>query len=110
MSLADKQSDQENLLNKYPFSHKELDCDKFGNDEPPAEQLYKIILPHMAQYVIGLLKILLAGAPTSKPKTDSINILVEIMTTESMEMFLKMGCGTTDAHNLAAAAHQKVKT
>ncbi len=34
------------------------------------------------QYMIALLKILLAAAPTSKAKTDSINIMTDVLPQE----------------------------
>lgn len=79
-SLADKQIEKEELLNKYYFSNKEdiFSDDDDGENTPPAECLYRSILPQIAQYIIGLLKILLAGAPTSKPKTDAMNLFAEI--------------------------------
>ena len=47
-----------------------------------AENLYKILLPNLPQYMIALLKVLLAAAPTSKARSDSLNILVDVMTQE----------------------------
>uniref|UniRef100_A0A8C5D1M4 Striatin-interacting protein 1 homolog n=1 Tax=Gadus morhua TaxID=8049 RepID=A0A8C5D1M4_GADMO len=44
--------------------------------------LYQGILPGLPQYMIALLKILLAAAPTSKAKTDSINILADVLPEE----------------------------
>uniref|UniRef100_A0A4W6EMU9 Striatin interacting protein 1 n=1 Tax=Lates calcarifer TaxID=8187 RepID=A0A4W6EMU9_LATCA len=46
------------------------------------ELLYQGILPSLPQYMIALLKILLAAAPTSKAKTDSINILADVLPEE----------------------------
>uniref|UniRef100_H2YJ98 Far11/STRP C-terminal domain-containing protein n=1 Tax=Ciona savignyi TaxID=51511 RepID=H2YJ98_CIOSA len=43
------------------------------------ERLYQAMLPHIPQYMIALLKILLAAAPTAKAKTDSINILSDVL-------------------------------
>jgi len=43
------------------------------------ERLYQAMLPNLPQYMIALLKILLAAAPTAKPKNDSINILSDIL-------------------------------
>ena len=40
-------------------------------DQTPSEILYQAMLPSLPQYMIALLKILLAAAPTSKAKTDS---------------------------------------
>ncbi|CAB1333736.1 unnamed protein product [Coregonus sp. 'balchen'] len=51
-------------------------------DETPIEILYLGMLPNLSQYVIALLKLLLAAAPTSKAKTDSINILADVLPEE----------------------------
>uniref|UniRef100_A0A8C5A4Y8 Striatin interacting protein 2 n=1 Tax=Gadus morhua TaxID=8049 RepID=A0A8C5A4Y8_GADMO len=51
-------------------------------EETPAEILYLGMLPNLSQYVIALLKLLLAAAPTSKAKTDSINILADVLPEE----------------------------
>uniref|UniRef100_A0A665WEH6 Striatin interacting protein 2 n=1 Tax=Echeneis naucrates TaxID=173247 RepID=A0A665WEH6_ECHNA len=51
-------------------------------EETPAEMLYLGMLPNLSQYVIALLKLLLAAAPTSKAKTDSINILADVLPEE----------------------------
>lgn len=48
----------------------------------PAETLYQAILPNLPQYMIALLKILLAAAPTSKAKTESINIMADVLPEE----------------------------
>lgn len=53
-----------------------------GEDEiplNPTEVLYQAILPNLPQYMISLLKILLAAAPTSKAKTESINIMADVL-------------------------------
>lgn len=47
-----------------------------------AEILYKALLPNLPQYMIALLKILLASAPTAKAKTESINILTDVLPDE----------------------------
>ena len=46
------------------------------------ENLYKILLSNLPQYMIALLKVLLAAAPTSKARSDSLNILVDVMPQE----------------------------
>ncbi|KAG9346873.1 hypothetical protein JZ751_005800 [Albula glossodonta] len=51
-------------------------------EETPTEILYLGMLPNLSQYVIALLKLLLAAAPTSKAKTDSINILADVLPEE----------------------------
>uniref|UniRef100_A0A4W3IYY2 Striatin interacting protein 2 n=1 Tax=Callorhinchus milii TaxID=7868 RepID=A0A4W3IYY2_CALMI len=48
----------------------------------PTEALYQGMLHNLPQYMIALLKILLAAAPTSKAKTDSINILADVLPEE----------------------------
>nr|XP_002130558.1 striatin-interacting protein 1 homolog [Ciona intestinalis] len=48
------------------------------------ERLYQAMLPHIPQYMIALLKILLAAAPTSKAKNDSINILADVLPQEML--------------------------
>ena len=40
------------------------------------------MLPNLPQYMIALLKVLLAAAPTSKTKSDSINILADTLPEE----------------------------
>uniref|UniRef100_A0A8C2RTK9 Striatin-interacting protein 1 n=1 Tax=Capra hircus TaxID=9925 RepID=A0A8C2RTK9_CAPHI len=60
-------------------------CQDQGEEEVeqvPAETLYQGLLPSLPQYMIALLKILLAAAPTSKAKTDSINILADVLPEE----------------------------
>lgn len=54
------------------------------NDIPmtPAEILYQAILPNLPQCMIALLKILLAASPTSKAKTESINIMADVLPEE----------------------------
>ena len=47
-----------------------------------AQVLYQAMLPSLPQYMIALLKILLAAAPTSKAKTDSINIMTDVLPEE----------------------------
>ncbi|VDK53201.1 unnamed protein product [Gongylonema pulchrum] len=48
-----------------------------------AEKLYRMMLPNLSQYVIALLKVLLAAAPSSKAKSDAINILSDLLTPET---------------------------
>ena len=51
-------------------------------DQTPAEKLYRAMLPTLPQHMIALLKILLAAAPTSKTKNDSINIMTDVLPEE----------------------------
>lgn len=47
--------------------------------EGPTEQLYKSLLPNLPQYMIAILKVLLAAAPTSKSKNESLNIFIDVV-------------------------------
>ena len=49
----------------------------------PAEKLYRCLLPNLPQYMIALLKVLLAAAPTSRSRNDSLNILVDVLPPEA---------------------------
>ncbi|CAJ0926930.1 unnamed protein product, partial [Ranitomeya imitator] len=77
VSVADIQIKKEEEMEKCPMSLGEEDV-----EETAAECLYKAMLVNIPQYMIALLKILLAAAPTSKAKTDSINILADILPEE----------------------------
>eukprot|EP00069_Balaena_mysticetus_P013117 bmy_08077T0 len=77
ISIADVQIKNEEELEKCPMS--------LGEEvvpETPCEILYQGMLCSLPQYMIALLKILLAAAPTSKAKTDSINILADVLPEE----------------------------
>ncbi|KAI5607637.1 striatin-interacting protein 1-like isoform X1, partial [Silurus asotus] len=77
ISIAEVQISREEEYQKTPLS---------GGEEQiklcATELLYQGILPSLPQYMIALLKILLAAAPTSKAKTDSINILADVLPEE----------------------------
>ncbi len=47
--------------------------------DTPTEFLYKSLLPNLPQYMIAILKVLLAAAPTSKSKNESLNIFVDVV-------------------------------
>eukprot|EP00731_Ephydatia_muelleri_P013318 Em0007g628a len=49
---------------------------------PPTEASIDSLLPNLSQYMIALLKVLLAAAPTSAPRNDSLNILVDVLPPE----------------------------
>lgn len=73
-SLSEVHILKEEIMSKNPFSNRE------NNVKPtPTEILYQAMLPNLPQYMIALLKILLAAAPTSKTKTDSINIVADVL-------------------------------
>ncbi|XP_077865953.1 striatin-interacting protein 1 homolog [Saccoglossus kowalevskii] len=77
VSLSELQITQEEEITKNPVSKAEEDISNSS-----AELLYQAMLPNLPQYMIALLKILLAAAPTSKAKTDSINILADVLPEE----------------------------
>lgn len=76
-SLAELQIKKEEEIARNPISTKEPEV-----DDNPTEILYQAMLPNLPQYMIALLKILLAAAPTSKAKTDSINIMADVLPEE----------------------------
>ncbi|NXU24462.1 STRP2 protein, partial [Thalassarche chlororhynchos] len=77
VSISDVQIKNEEELEKCPMSLGEEEV-----QETPCEILYRAMLYNLPQYMIALLKILLAAAPTSKAKTDSINILADVLPEE----------------------------
>lgn len=56
---------------------------KLPERNTPTEQVYKTLLPNLPQYMIALLKVLLAAAPTSRSRNDSLNILVDVLPPEA---------------------------
>ncbi|XP_075524935.1 striatin interacting protein isoform X2 [Dermacentor variabilis] len=76
-SLAEVQMKKEEDIAKHPLSMKEQEI-----PATPTEILYQAMLPSMPQYMIALLKILLAAAPTSKAKTESVNIMSDVLPEE----------------------------
>ncbi|KYO38869.1 hypothetical protein Y1Q_0023524 [Alligator mississippiensis] len=77
VSISDIQIKNEEELEKCPMSLGEEEV-----QETACEILYRAMLYNLPQYMIALLKILLAAAPTSKAKTDSINILADVLPEE----------------------------
>ncbi|XP_071449896.1 striatin-interacting protein 1 homolog [Hetaerina americana] len=76
-SLAEVQVQREEELVRNPVSNPEIDVPM-----TPVEILYQAMVPNLSQYMIALLKILLAAAPTSKAKTDSMNIMADVLPEE----------------------------
>ncbi|ESO85181.1 hypothetical protein LOTGIDRAFT_221410 [Lottia gigantea] len=77
ISLSELQIKREEEIAKNPLSRPEKEV-----ANTPAECLYQVMLPNLPQYMIALLKLLLAAAPTSKAKTESINILADVLPEE----------------------------
>lgn len=82
-SLADIQIKREEEIARNPITNMETEIPM-----TPAEILYQAILPNLPQCMIALLKILLAASPTSKAKTESINIMADVLP-EEMPLVLK---------------------
>ncbi|NXY49670.1 STRP1 protein, partial [Ceuthmochares aereus] len=95
-SIAEVQVHMEEEFLRSPLSGGEEEV-----EQVPAEILYQGLLPSLPQYMIALLKILLAAAPTSKAKTDSINILADVLP-EEMPHFC---CAAPPAQALQAQSH-----
>lgn len=76
-SLSDLQIKREEEIARNPLINIEHDV-----PATPAEILYQAILPNLPQCMIALLKILLAASPTSKAKTESINIMADVLPEE----------------------------
>ena len=66
-----------------PYSKQQLDLTRLEPSFPsPTEILYEQLLPQLPQFMIALLKVLLAATPT-KNKTDSLNIYIDVCPNES---------------------------
>ncbi|KAK6732957.1 hypothetical protein RB195_017000 [Necator americanus] len=76
-SIGELQSAQDEDYNRYLFSKKE------EIELNIVEELYRLLLPNLCQYVVALLKVLLAAAPSNKAKNDALNILVDVLTPET---------------------------
>lgn len=74
ISLSDIQIKKDEEITRNPLTRGEGEV-----QQTPTELLYSAILPNLPQYMISLLKILLAAAPTSKAKTESINIMADVL-------------------------------
>ncbi|XP_075260213.1 striatin-interacting protein 1 homolog isoform X3 [Convolutriloba macropyga] len=74
--LSEVQLKNEDLLLKHPISKGRAE----QVDQTPTELLYKAIHPNLPQYMIALLKILLAATPTSpQGKSDTVNLLSDLL-------------------------------
>ncbi|XP_034830108.1 striatin-interacting protein 1-like [Maniola hyperantus] len=76
-SLAEVQAEREYEIARSPLTRGEGEV-----EETEAEILYKAMLPNLPQYMIALLKILLAATPTSTAKTYSMNIMADVLPEE----------------------------
>ncbi|CAG4992534.1 unnamed protein product [Parnassius apollo] len=76
-SLSEIQAEREIEIARSPLTKGEKEV-----EETEAEILYRAMLPNLPQYMIALLKILLAAAPTTTAKTYSINIMADLLPEE----------------------------
>ena len=76
-TLNEQQLKAEDRYNKFPFSQREF------IEDTPTERLYPRVLPCMTEYVIALLKVILASLPSSKAKIDAVTILSDVLTPET---------------------------
>ena len=85
--LSDVQVEEEEKAKKIRantlVTSEEAGSEGLTNRDNPTEKLYKILLPNLPQYMIALLKVLLAAAPTSRARNDSLNILVDVLPPEA---------------------------
>ncbi|CAH0407328.1 unnamed protein product [Chilo suppressalis] len=83
-SLSEIQIEREIEIARSPLTKGEKEV-----EETEAEILYRAMVPNLPQYMIALLKILLAAAPTSTAKTYSINIMADLLPEEMPMTVLK---------------------
>ena len=77
VSLGEQQAEAEERLNKYRFSQTEEVAEESG-----MEQLYHHLLPEIPQHMIALLKLILSAQPSSRGKTEAMNVLADVLTGE----------------------------
>ncbi|KRY67684.1 Striatin-interacting protein 2, partial [Trichinella pseudospiralis] len=80
-SLADVQIAREKRLQKYKFSQRETVDDHACS--AAVEQLYRAVVPNVQQLAIGLVKVLFASAPSSKGKSDAVNLVHEVISVQA---------------------------
>ncbi|XP_045494066.1 striatin-interacting protein 1 [Colias croceus] len=76
-SIAEIQIEREIEIARSPLTKGEKEV-----EQNETETLYREVLPNLPQYMIALLKILLAAAPTSTAKTYSMNIMADLLPEE----------------------------
>ncbi|CAJ0586092.1 unnamed protein product, partial [Mesorhabditis spiculigera] len=79
-SISDIQLEREDVYHRYKLTVKEeVELSK-------VEMFYRALLPNMVNYVVALLKVLLAAAPNSKvlqAKNEAVNIMCDVLTPET---------------------------
>lgn len=80
--LSDLQIKQEEELEAQYRTSFRVEPPNLPMRDTPAEKLYSFLVTNLPQYMISLLKVLLAASPTTKAKSDSLNILVDVLPAE----------------------------
>ncbi len=93
--LSDVQTAQEEELEKRRALSLGREV-KLPERDNPTERLYRTLLPNLPQYMIALLKVLLAAAPTSRSRNDSLNILVDVLPPEQPANYIETTQVTLD--------------
>ena len=70
--------EEEEIETKLRRSFGKSQCDLPERDNR-TERLYSFMVSNLPQYMISFLKVLLAASPTAKAKSDSLNILVDVL-------------------------------
>lgn len=63
--------------------------------DTPTERLYKSILPNLPQYMIAILKVLLAAAP-ARTRNESVNIYVDVVSADTPANMIESAQNTLD--------------
>lgn len=63
--------------------------------DTPTERLYKSLLPNLPQYMIAILKVLLAAAP-ARTKNESVNIFVDVISSDTPANMLESAQNSLD--------------
>ena len=64
--------------------------------DTPTERLYKSILPNLPQYMIAILKVLLAAAPAARARSESVNIFVDVISSDTPANMIESAQNTLD--------------
>ena len=93
VSLSEIQIRKEEEMEKQHSLNKKV---SLTERDSPTEFLYKSLLPNLPQYMIAILKVLLAAAPTSKSKNESLNIFVDVVPADTPANMMESAQNTID--------------
>ena len=91
--LSEVQLAQEEEIEKKQSLNEDVSTE---TNDSPTEELYKLILPNLPQYMIAMLKVLLAAAPTSKSRNESLNIFVDVISSDTPANMMESAQNTVD--------------